>query len=136
VFRSVDRGYDWEVFDTPMIKGTPGSGIFSIAMRDARNGVIVGGNYEKPDETKDNLAFTNDGGMTWTISTGLSGYRSAVTYIDAKTLIAVGTNGTDLSRDGGKTWTKAGSENLNAVQARGKRAVWAVGPSGMVARLK
>lgn len=51
-------------------------------------------------------------------------------------IIAVGTNGTDLTRDGGKTWKKIGSENLNAVAAKGKKAVWAVGPKGMVVKLK
>lgn len=136
VFRSTERGYDWEVFDTPFIKGTPGSGIFSIAMRDAKNGVIVGGNYEKPAEANNNLAFTSNGGETWTLGTGLSGFRSAVAYIDPITIIAVGTNGTDLSSDGGKTWKKIGNEDLNAVAAKGKNAVWAVGPKGMVAKLK
>jgi photosystem II stability/assembly factor-like uncharacterized protein len=52
------------------------------------------------------------------------------------TIIAVGTNGTDLSNDGGKTWNKIGNEDLNAVAARGRKAVWAVGPNGMVAKLK
>ncbi|MGD9589160.1 MAG: WD40/YVTN/BNR-like repeat-containing protein [Pyrinomonadaceae bacterium] len=127
---------DFVSYDTPIIRGTPGSGIFSIAMRDSRNGVIVGGNYEKPNEATENLAFTNDGGVTWTLGTGLSGYRSAVAYIDKKNIIAVGTNGTDLSTDVGKTWSKIGSENLNAVAAKGKKAVWAVGPAGMVTKLK
>jgi photosystem II stability/assembly factor-like uncharacterized protein len=136
VFRSVDRGYDWEVFDTEFIKGTAGSGIFSIAMMDAKNGVIVGGNYEKPEEAKDNLAFTTDGGETWKLGTGLSGYRSAVAYLDKKSIIAVGTNGTDLSNDGGKTWKKIGSEDLNSVAANGPKAVWAVGPKGGVYKLK
>ena len=79
---------------------------------------------------------TTDGGETWTLGTGLSGFRSAVAYIDPITIIAVGTNGTDLSSDGGKTWKKIGSEDLNAVAAKGKNAVWAVGPKGMVAKLK
>jgi hypothetical protein len=64
------------------------------------------------------------------------GYRSAAAYIDRKTIIAVGTNGSDISRDGGTTWTKIGSENLNAVAARGRNAIWAVGPAGMVVKLK
>jgi photosystem II stability/assembly factor-like uncharacterized protein len=122
----------WRSVATPIIKGTPGSGIFSIAMNDEKNGVIVGGNYEKPAEAKDNLAFTSDGGVTWTAGSGLSGYRSAVAYVDSLTLIAVGTNGTDVSYDGGKTWAKVGSEDLNSVAAKGKKAVWAVGPKGAV----
>jgi photosystem II stability/assembly factor-like uncharacterized protein len=120
----------------PIINGNPGSGIFSIAMWDTKNGVIVGGDYEKPNEAKDNLAFTTDGGKTWKLGTGLSGYRSAVAYIDQKTIIAVGTNGTDFTKDGGKNWTKIGSEDFNAVAAKGRKAVWAVGPKGMVAKLK
>ncbi|MFN0276977.1 MAG: WD40/YVTN/BNR-like repeat-containing protein [Pyrinomonadaceae bacterium] len=136
VFRSVDRGYNWEVFDTPFIKGTAGSGIFSIAMFDQKLGVIVGGNYENPNDAKDNLAFTTDGGETWKLSAGLTGYRSAVTYFDKNTIIAVGTNGSDISRDGGKTWKVFGKEDLNAVQSKGKRATWAVGPKGMVVKMK
>jgi photosystem II stability/assembly factor-like uncharacterized protein len=137
VFMSDSRGMTaWKTFTTPITKGTPGSGIFSIAMRDGGNGVIVGGNYEKPDETKDNLAFTTDGGATWKLGTGLTGYRSGVAYIGSKSIIAVGTNGTDLTTDGGKTWKKIGDENLNAVAADGKKAVWAVGPKGLVVKLK
>jgi photosystem II stability/assembly factor-like uncharacterized protein len=136
VFSSHDRGHSWSVAETPIVKGTSGSGIFSIAMFDDKNGVIVGGNYEKPDEATDDLAFTYDGGKTWTLRQGLTGYRSGVTYVDKKTIIAVGTNGTDISRDGGKTWEKIGDENLNAVAAKGKRAVWAVGPKGLVVRSK
>ena len=47
------------------------SGIFSIAMYDDKNGVIVGGNYEKPNEAKDNLAFTTDGGKDMEARNGL-----------------------------------------------------------------
>ena len=136
VFRSDDRGITWSVSETPIISGTPGSGIFSIAMRDDRNGIIVGGNYEKPAERENTSALTSDGGELWQLVDGLSGYRSAVSYIDARTMIAVGTNGTDLSSDGGKTWKKIGSESLNSVAAKGRKAVWAVGPNGMVAKLK
>ncbi len=136
VFRSDDRGVTWTVSETPIISGTPGSGIFSIAMRDSVNGVIVGGNYEKPAEREFTSAITTNGGDLWQFVDGLSGYRSAVAYIDQKTVIAVGTNGSDISRNGGRTWKKLGGENLNAVAAKGKAAVWAVGPKGMVVKLK
>jgi photosystem II stability/assembly factor-like uncharacterized protein len=134
VFRSNDRGLGWFVSDTPFVKGTAGSGIFSIAMFDKSNGVIVGGNYEKPDETNNNLAFTKDGGKSWTISKGLNGYRSGVDFVDKKTIIAVGSNGSDLSTDGGKTWKNLDKENYNAVRAKGKNAIWAVGAKGLVSK--
>ena len=135
VFRSEDRGLTWFVADSPLPKGTAGSGIFSIAMRDEKNGVIVGGNYEKPEESNSNIAFTADGGRSWITGKGLSGYRSGVAHINSSTIIAVGTNGSDISFDSGRTWKKLGRESLNAVAAKGKKAVWAVGPQGYVARL-
>ena len=134
VFRSENRGLTWFVAETPITKGTPGSGIFSIAMYDAKRGVIVGGNYEKPDEINNNLAFTTDGGKTWTLSKGLNGYRSGVAYIDKKTIIAVGSSGSDFTTDSGKTWKNLDKENYNAVTAKDKKAVWAVGANGLVSK--
>jgi photosystem II stability/assembly factor-like uncharacterized protein len=124
----------WLVSETPIISGTDGSGIFSIAFQDAKRGVIVGGNYEKPNETTNNLAFTNDGGKAWNLGSGLSGYRSGVAFVDRKTIIAVGSSGSDISFDGGKTWKNLDQENYNAVTARGKQAIWAVGEKGLVAK--
>ncbi len=136
VFRSQDRGRTWSVFDTFFAKGTAGSGIFSIAMLNKAEGVIVGGNYEKPDQAENNLAFSYDEGRTWIMGTGLKGYRSSVEYLNKKTIIAVGTNGSDISRNGGKTWKNLDKENYNSVQAKGVNAVWAVGAKGLVAKMK
>jgi photosystem II stability/assembly factor-like uncharacterized protein len=134
VFRSNNRGLTWFVSDTPIVSGANGSGIFSIAMRDREDGVIVGGDYEKPDENINDLAFTKNGGKTWVSKSGLSGYRSGVAYIDKKTIIAAGASGSDISYDGGKSWEALDRENYNAVQAKGRLAIWAVGTKGLVAR--
>jgi photosystem II stability/assembly factor-like uncharacterized protein len=136
VFRSENRGKNWSVFDTPITKGAAGSGIFSIAMRDSKQGIIVGGNYEKPNDITDNLAFTNDGGTTWNLSKGLNGYRSGVAYVDKKTIIAVGASGSDISTDGGKSWKNLDKENYNSVQSKGKNAIWAVGANGLVSKFE
>lgn len=135
VFRSSDRGKTWTSAKSPIISGPSGAGIFSIAMWDAKSGVIVGGNYEKPAEAGGTLGFTDDGGSTWKPGKGLSGYRSGVTFVDEKTIIAVGTNGSDLSKDGGMTWTNLDRLDYNAVQANGVKSVWAVGPKGLVTKL-
>ncbi|CAN5283458.1 oxidoreductase [soil metagenome] len=136
VFYSVNRGDSWLVSNTPIVKGTAGSGIFSIEMVDKKRGVIVGGNYEKPNEINNNLAFTSDGGKTWTLGKGLNGYRSGVDYIDKKTIIAVGSSGSDISYDGGKSWKNLDKENYNSVQSKGKNTIWAVGANGLVVKLK
>jgi len=135
VFRSYNRGLSWFAADTPFIKGSAGAGIFSIAMYDKKRGIIVGGDYTKPKGITNNLAYTKDGGKTWKLGKGLSGYRSGVTYVNRKMVIAVGTSGSDISYDGGKTWKSLDEKNYNAVESNGKKAIWVVGPKGMVSRL-
>ena len=81
VFHSGDRGQSWEVVDTPMVHGPDSAGIFSIAFRDALHGVIAGGDYKHPNDDGPNLAFTDDGGKTWTLSPlHPLAYFSAVAY--------------------------------------------------------
>jgi photosystem II stability/assembly factor-like uncharacterized protein len=81
VFHSPDRGQTWQVFDTPILHGPDSGGIFSIAFRDPTHGVIAGGDYKHPDQDGPNLAFTNDGGKTWTLSRIFpQSYYSAVAY--------------------------------------------------------
>ena len=60
---------------TPVATGEA-TGIFSIAFRDARHGVVVGGIYTKESEAVDNVATSADGGATWQPprARGLSGY--------------------------------------------------------------
>ena len=43
VFYSGDFGESWKVADTPMVQGQPSTGIFSVAFKNDREGVIVGG---------------------------------------------------------------------------------------------
>jgi photosystem II stability/assembly factor-like uncharacterized protein len=81
VFHSPDRGRNWEVFDTPIIHGPDSAGIFSLAFRDATHGVIAGGDYKLPQQDGPNLAFTADGGKTWTLSKIFpQSYFSAAAY--------------------------------------------------------
>jgi len=68
VFHSPDRGATWEVLNTPITHGPDSAGIFSITFRDPKHGVIAGGDYKRPNQDGPNLAFTNDGGKTWTVS--------------------------------------------------------------------
>lgn len=137
VFKSTNRGKTWTSFSTPIVKGSAGSGIFSIAMFDKNNGVIVGGNYEKADEAGDNLAFTQDGGRTWTLAKGLTGYRSSVVYGPGGWRMAVGTNGADYSADGSR-WIKWSGQNLNVVDVHINNScdwrLWGAGPNGQIVK--
>ena len=142
VFRSTDRGRTWAVARTPIISGIESAGIFSVAFRDGANGIIVGGDYKKPNEAKDSVAATTDGGRTWKLiaRTYPAGYRSAVAYVPGArvpTLVAVGSSGSDYSADGGINWTSLDKENYNSVSfAATARAGWAAGPSGRIAKFE
>src|SRR6266567_8303720 len=112
VLRTTDGGRTWKVSETPLRSGQS-SGIFSIAFRDAKHGVVVGGDYQKEKEAVDNLAITSDGGATWTLVKGLSGFRSVVAYVPGTTmLLAIGPSGGDYSTDDGRTWTVMPGPNL------------------------
>lgn len=81
VFHSADRGHSWQVAETPIVHGPDSVGIFSIAFRDSLHGVIAGGDYKQPDRDGANLAFTSDGGKTWSLSKIFpQSYYSAVAY--------------------------------------------------------
>jgi photosystem II stability/assembly factor-like uncharacterized protein len=131
VFRSRDWGRSWHVSTTPLRHDGPGSGIFSLAFWDDAHGVAVGGNYTLPAEDKDNVALTRDGGRTWTASSKSrpAGYRSAVMTLDKSSAIATGAGGTDVSRDGGLTWSPCGAAGYHALSG-----IWAVGDKGIIAK--
>lgn len=138
VLHTADGGRTWQVADTPLASG-PSSGIFSIAFRDAKHGVIAGGDYRKEQEAVDNLAVTSDGGVTWTLVKGLSGFRSVVAYVPGvKTpaLIALGPAGGDYSLDDGRTWKPIDGPGFDTFSfARGKQLGWGAGAEGKLGKL-
>jgi photosystem II stability/assembly factor-like uncharacterized protein len=133
VFHSGDRGRTWAAVETPVKAGVASAGIFSIAFRDKDHGVIVGGDYQKPDETTATGAVTADGGKTWTLIDPPLPYRSAVAWAKDR-WVAVGTSGSHVSLDDGKTWKALDREKYNAVAFTSTGEGWVVGPKGRVAR--
>jgi photosystem II stability/assembly factor-like uncharacterized protein len=115
VLHSSDGGRTWSLAKTPLASG-PSSGIFSIAFADAKHGIVAGGDYKAESAVSDNAAVTADGGATWALVKGLSGFRSVVAYQPGRpsTVVAVGPSGADVSRDGGKTWTAVGGPGFHA----------------------
>ena len=137
VLRTNDGGRSWKVSETPLKSGQS-SGIFSIAFADQKHGVIVGGDYQKEKEAADNLALTDDGGVTWTLVQGLSGFRSVVAFVrGTKSVIAIGPAGSDYSNDGGKTWAPLSGPGFDTFSvARGQKIGWGAGAKGVIGRLK
>ena len=139
VFYSQDRGRHWSVATTQVRNDSATAGIFSLAFRDSRHGVAVGGDFKNDHEARQNIAVTADGGRTWIAPRGTppAGYRSAVLYLsERQAWIATGTTGSDISFDDGRSWKKFDDGPFNALGAGPGDAVWAVGPEGRIARLR
>ncbi|MFD0520715.1 hypothetical protein [Paractinoplanes durhamensis] len=120
---------------TPVPSG-PSAGIYSLAFRDREHGLAVGGDYAVPAAAPDGAAYLR--GRTWTVARTVPGeYRSGSAWIgDGPAALAVGPTGSDLSLDGGKTWTRFDTGSFDAVLCAGDGACWASGEQGRVATLR
>jgi photosystem II stability/assembly factor-like uncharacterized protein len=133
VFHSKDRGKSWSVSETPIAAGIESAGIFSIAFRDADHGLIVGGDYRKPNAAGATAAMTADGGKTWTLVKQPLPYHSAVAWAKDRWVV-VGAAGSHVSLDDGATWKELDRENYNSVAFTPDGGGWAAGPKGRLAR--
>ncbi len=140
VFRSTDRGQSWAAVGTPLHPANASTGIFSLAFRDAKHGVAVGGDYAHPTASPaPNILTTEDGGKTWQPAApseppGL--FFSGVVYTSpasGTTIWAVGSNGVNFMTPDGK-WHKKSDDNFNAIAFSSSGVGWAVGPKGAVTR--
>ncbi|NRN66849.1 Oxidoreductase (Secreted protein) [Kibdelosporangium sp. 4NS15] len=138
VFHSKDRGRTWTVSDTPLRSG-PSAGVFSVAFRDSRTGIAIGGDFDPANETKDAVARTGDGGATWRKPPQApKGYRSGATYVPYLpfAIVAVGPTGSDLSIDGGNHWHQFDSGSFDTVDCGWDASCWAAGEQGRIAKLR
>jgi photosystem II stability/assembly factor-like uncharacterized protein len=124
-------------------------GCFSIAEDPQGITVAVGGDYTQPNDRQDtawtnnfiNSSALNERFEFHSATISPHGYRSAVAYNDLdKSWIAVGPNGTDISRDGGETWRalkptaaepQDADKNWNALSLP-----FVVGPHGRIGKLR
>jgi len=139
VLFSSDKGKTWEVFNTPIIQGLSTMGIYSIDFYDELNGFGIGGDYTKPELNKENKIKTSDGGKTWAlVGNGKNpGYRSCVQYIPngkGSSLVAVGTNGIDISHDSGTSWQHLSDEGFYTLRFLNDNTAYAAG-IGRVSKL-
>ncbi len=123
--------------ELPLIQGKESTGANSIAVNHG-NGVVVGGDFSKDTIVSGNCVLINLG-KELTITqpeTAPHGYRSCVIYISENVLIACGTSGVDISKDGGKNWALISKDGFHVVQkAKNGTAVFLAGSNGRIAKL-
>ncbi|MFB9904961.1 WD40/YVTN/BNR-like repeat-containing protein [Allokutzneria oryzae] len=136
VFHSADRGNTWRVSESPLA-ASESAGTFGVAFVGRRHGIAVGGDFANVAGPS-TVALTGDGGRTWRAGAQqLGGYRSGVAVPPTRpwTAIAVGPTGSDVSRDGGRSWTRFDDGSFDTVDCAWDGACWASGERGRIAKL-
>jgi hypothetical protein len=82
-----------------------------MAIKNETEILTVGGSYLEPNNAQNTCFYSKDGGQTWKApKSGPSGYRSCVIRA-GNNYYACGTNGIDVSKNGGKTWKQISKVN-------------------------
>ncbi|CAL2079093.1 sialidase family protein [Tenacibaculum sp. 190524A05c] len=140
ILKSTDKGKSWEIYTTPVIQGNGPQGIYSIDFYDENTGIVIGGDYSKPEDNCKNKAITSDGGKTWTVIADNENpnYKSCVQFIPGgkgKEIVTVGKTGISYSNDGGNTWKELSKESFYSIQFVNNTTAWLSG-NEKIARLK
>jgi photosystem II stability/assembly factor-like uncharacterized protein len=127
--------------DLPLLQGAESTGANSVAVwfrnRKPQRIVVVGGDFSRATLRAGNCVFSTDFGKNWqSPAVPPHGYRSCVEFTGPKTLVACGTSGVDISRDGGATWSLVSTEGFHVVRkAKRGKAVFLAGAKGRIAIL-
>lgn len=128
-----------QLHDLPLQQGSNSTGGNSLAMEASGQQLIaVGGDFSRDRDTSGTCALSTDGGMTWQVPLkGLNGYRSCVSFIDSRQVVACGTSGVDASSDGGRQWKSVSQEGFHVCsKAKHGQLVLLAGTGGRIARYK
>lgn len=136
VLRTTDRGGTWTAHRTPLPAGQS-AGITAVAFRDGRHGVVAGGAIDRADEWMDNIAVTEDGGVTWRLAahpTFPGAVYGAAYAMDRQEaiLIAVGPRGASFSADDGMSWSSLDTLSYWGIDFPGIERGWIAGPDGRI----
>jgi hypothetical protein len=123
-----------------MVRGMASSGIFSVAFKNDREGIVVGGIYDEPELNTNIASYTFDGGITWQPAVTMpKEYRSCVQDVEADEvsfLFVIGKTGCDISTDGGINWNFLSGEGYYTFRAiPGKLAGFAAGSQGRISKV-
>jgi photosystem II stability/assembly factor-like uncharacterized protein len=132
VYHSRNKGDTWSV-TSQTIPATNAGGVFSLSFKNKRLGVAVGGDFEQPDNGTEAASYKRKG-SAWKSGGDLGGYRSGSDWVDGsgRAFVAVGPTGSDVSTDGGKSWTTWSRTGYHAVVCV-PGGCWASGSEGRTA---
>lgn len=144
-----DGGNTWAAYATPL-RGSPSAGVFTVAFRNRRDGLLGGGDLDPAAPPFDNVARSRDGGKTWKVAGKAPvGTIFGLAYSldrddddgrdehghDAGAVVT-GPGGTAWSKDEGDTWTAfPGVTGYWAVAFANEHDGWLVGTGGRILKI-
>jgi photosystem II stability/assembly factor-like uncharacterized protein len=130
---------NWVSTPVPLTNGKQSRGAFSVAYGKNQT-IVVGGDYEKNKKTDSVAYILPQANAVYKQNipvTGPAGYQSCVEYISGDTFLSTGTSGTNITTDGGKTWTKIDDASYNVCRkAKHGKLVLLAGDLDKIAILK
>jgi photosystem II stability/assembly factor-like uncharacterized protein len=144
-----DGGNSWTAYSTPLASA-PGAGAFTVAFRDAQNGMLGGGDLNPKNPNHAATASSHDGGKTWTLTSpppvtgaiyGLSYVRSSSGRArnepgDRTVVITANEGGAAWTPDEGATWyTLPDVSGYWGVAFANPQTGWLVGTKGRILKV-
>lgn len=121
----------------PLLQGKESTGANSIAVKNKKFMIVVGGDFMQKELSDGNCAITKDGGKSWLVPhTSPNGYRSCIEFIRKKSWVTCGLTGVDLSKDDGMNFTLVSNESFHVCRkAKKGNSVFLAGGGGRIAKL-
>ncbi len=162
ILATTDGGQTWAAYETPVVQGTPTSGVFTVAFRDSRHGILGAGELAAPNAFADTVARSQDGGKSWQLTSrppfpgavyGLSYVRhhrrdrddaEAESSVEdeeranreERRVVITGPAGAAWSPDEGETWFSLPDvTNFWAVAFASEETGWLVGTQGRILKI-
>lgn len=151
-----DGGNTWNAYDTPLVS-SPSAGAISVAFRDRFHGVVGGGDLAV--NTSADMATSDDGGRTWTLTStppvqgsifclayiqgmrhgndeGVDDEHDHAVVITAETAPNFTSGSAAWTPDEGRTWFQIpGASGYWAVAFADPKAGWFVGNNGQILKI-
>ncbi len=121
----------------PILQGKESTGANSIAAKNKRIFIIVGGDFNTKDSISKNCFVTTNAGNTWVEpKTPPLGYRSCIEYMYKKTWVTCGINGVDITFDDGKNFKQISTTGFHVCRrAKSGKVVFFAGGNGKIGKL-
>jgi hypothetical protein len=121
----------------PILQGKESTGANSIAFKNSKIMIVVGGDFSSKDSTNKNCYITINGGKSWlNPQKSPSGYRSCIEYIHSNSWIVCGLNGVDITIDNGMHFNNISNEDFHVCKkAKAGNTVYFAGGNGRIGKL-